>query len=302
MDHELTAVFQMESTNAFEPKLSLELMRYKQYIYRSIFKYSILFKFSNKDYKFIFSRSPLRVTHCKSGFAGNENPSNRSINEDLNSCKWLINVGMNSTIENELGIGTTSYDLITQPNETLIELSSYSSGRWSMSEIAANNLTDPPIYHWSYARYCEYNKKVYDFDGDMITLKKDNNSFELFIYRYAKYEVKKPRHVTLINAKNSSISISCDDDRNDIIVSTKTGSNESSVLDKYIFRKHIDSLRLEFDSDFTVVDEPKIVTSTLASVDQQISFDENQKHDAVNPLVGVFLTIVTVVKSYFDLW
>lgn len=133
-------------------------------------------------------------------------------------------------MENEKGIETSAITIIINPLEVEITLSNLHLDK----TVAANKLTPLPIYHWSYARYCEYNNKIYDIDGDMITLKKDNTSFELFIYRYTRYEVKKPRHVTLINSKNSPISISCDDDRNDIIVSTKTGSKEGSVLDKYI--------------------------------------------------------------------
>uniref|UniRef100_T1KC88 Uncharacterized protein n=1 Tax=Tetranychus urticae TaxID=32264 RepID=T1KC88_TETUR len=304
----LTAVFQMESTNAFEPILSLELFGDKPYSYDRYFRNDFSFGFSGKRYRFNCIKYPFEEATCNSGFTDRKGTSNCVINKDTNACKWLLKVGMDLLMENEKGIETSAITIITNPLEVEITLSNSHLDE----TVAANKLTPLPIHHWSYARYCEYNKKIYDIDGDMITLKKDNSSFELFIYRLTKYDYKKPRHVTLINAKNSSISISCDDDRNDIIVSTKTGSKEVSVLDKYIFRKHIDGLRcgislsiemesehssfsfndtplkliykandydiiiqeVKFESDSIAVDEPRIETTSISSVDQQDSTDE----------------------------
>uniref|UniRef100_T1K0E2 Uncharacterized protein n=1 Tax=Tetranychus urticae TaxID=32264 RepID=T1K0E2_TETUR len=311
---ELTAVFAMGWANAFEPSLSLELI----------------------------DNRPIRLVW------------------------WMLKLEQGK----ETQTGSLAIGNINKPSEVEITLSNLDRDK----TVAVNDL---PIYRWSYARYC--NKTIYDVGSNMITLKKENDSFEFFIYRLSKYEDKKPRHVTLINSKNSSISISCDYDRNDVIVSTKMGSKEDPVLNNYIFRKHIDGLRcgiflaiklrseyssfsfddtplkliykaddsdnimtqlVKFDSDPITVDKFKIETSSTASVDQHESDDppkieitstlsvdqndvsdqprvanttpasvnqhdvddENQDHDRVNPLIGIFLTAITVFRSYLDLW
>uniref|UniRef100_T1K5B1 Uncharacterized protein n=1 Tax=Tetranychus urticae TaxID=32264 RepID=T1K5B1_TETUR len=325
----LTAVFQMESTNAFEPILSVEMRQYtnesSDYITFEIEDESIY-----STYVFKYQHYANIKPTCSSGFMRYEEESNCIINQD--TCKCLIKV--NTLIESEKNPEISLIDMIAQPKVTKITISN------ALSRDIVKDATGLPIYQWSYARYCEYNKKIYDIDGNMITLKKENGSFELFIYRLFKSELENPRQLTLINSKNSSISIFCDDDKNDIIALTKTGSKEESVLDKYIFRKYIDRLRcgislsLEmesehssfsfndvplkliykhkgsdniiqeviFESDFIDAHSPEIETTSTASVDEHDVVNENQEHDKVNPLIGVALTIITLVKSYFDLW
>uniref|UniRef100_T1KQH1 Uncharacterized protein n=1 Tax=Tetranychus urticae TaxID=32264 RepID=T1KQH1_TETUR len=328
----LTADFQMESTNAFEPILSVELRPYTNSSSSSTIFFQIEDGLIRSTYVFECKHSAHNESTCSSGFFGHTEESNCIINQG--TCKWLLKVGTNALITSEKKHEISLIDLIVLPKVAEIVLTN------SIDYNIVKDVTGLPIYHWSYARYCEYNKKIYNLDGNMMTLKKENGSFELFIYRLLKSDLENPRHLTLINSKNSSISIFCDDVSNDILVWTKTGFHENSVLDKYILRQQIDRLRcgislslemegenssfsfndaplkiihkvngydniiqeVKFESDFFDVHSPEIETTSTASVDQHDVDDENQEHDKVNPLIGIALTIITLVKSYFDLW
>uniref|UniRef100_T1K5A8 Uncharacterized protein n=1 Tax=Tetranychus urticae TaxID=32264 RepID=T1K5A8_TETUR len=327
----LTAVFQMGSTDAFEPILSVELRQYADESENTVY-FKIEDELIDSFYMLKCDHYADNKSTCSSGFLGDEEESNCIINQG--TCKWLIKVGTNALLQSEKSPEISLIDMIALPNVAKITITNL------FSRDIVKDVTGLPIYQWSYARYCEYNKKIYDIDGNMITLKKENGTFELFIYRLTKNELENPRQLTLINSKNSSITIFCDDERRDIIALTKTGSKEASVLDKYIFRKYIDRLRcgislslemesehssfsfndvplkliykhkgsdniiqqVKFESDFIDVYSPEIETTSTGSVDEHDVVDENQETDKVNPLIGVALTIITLVKSYFDLW
>uniref|UniRef100_T1K5A7 Uncharacterized protein n=1 Tax=Tetranychus urticae TaxID=32264 RepID=T1K5A7_TETUR len=317
----LAAVFQMESTDAFDPILSVELRPYTNRSSWSAIYFEFEDKFTRSSYIFDYKHAHNKSS-CSSGFFVAKEKSNCIINQG--TCKWLI--------KSDKDTDQSLIDMIALTDVAKITITN------ALSLKIVKDVTGLPIYHWSYARYCEYNKKIYDIDGNMITLKKENGSFELFIYLHTESELENPRQLTLINSKNSSITIFCDDERRDIIALTKTGSKEESVMDKYIFRKYMDRLRcgislslemeskhssfsfndvplkliykykgsdniiqqVKFESDF--IDSPEIETTSTASVDKHDVVDENQEHDKVNPLIGVALTIITVIKSYFDLW